>query len=345
MIKILAIGDVHFKVNNIPEVELFIERIEKLARDLTPDVIVILGDVLDTHEKIHAIPLNKAVEFFDKMRKISYTVVLVGNHDSYNNQIFLNDNHWMNPFKEWNNLEIVDKVIDLKAGDKLLVFTPYVPPGRFIEALDTYKDWKKADCIFAHQEFRGCKMGAITSIDGDIWDETFPLVVSGHIHSKDKLQDNLYYTGSAMQHAFGESTKNVVVEVVLKDNGFDYNEIDLELPRKKVVSLSLKNVDEYEMKEDTRDKIMLSLKGNYDEFKTFKKSKKYKELTSKGVKIKFSCQKINIEKIDVEKEAKDTEFNDILYNTVISERDSYLTALYENIVLGKDTSPDDILYF
>ena len=87
-----------------------------------------------------------------------------------------------------------------------------MPPGRFHEALGT-KKWTDATCIWAHQEFYGCKMGAIVSVEGDKWDLHSPLVISGHIHSKQRPQENVYYSGSAMQHAFGESEKNIIAYI------------------------------------------------------------------------------------------------------------------------------------
>lgn len=340
MIKFLVIGDVHFKVTNISEVEIFIAKIEELALSIKPDFIVILGDVLDTHEKIHSIPLNKAVEFFDKMRNISYTYILVGNHDLINNQQFLTDNHWMNSFKYWRNIEIVDKVVDCIVKEDTYLFLPYVPPGRFVEALNTYENWKNCKCIFAHQEFRGCKMGAIISQEGDIWDKEYPLVISGHIHSKDKLQDNLYYTGSAMQHAFGESTKNIVAIITFTDN-FIYEEIDLNLPRKRIITLSIKKAMDYTIT-NTIDKLQLSLKGDYEEFKTFKKSKKYREFTSKGIKIKFNTKIIDKKK---SVNTKVSNFSVILKDLIENEYDNHLTAIYENIILNLNTDPESIMYY
>ena len=64
--------------------------------------------------------------------------------------------------------------------------------------------------IFSHQEFSGCKMGAIISIEGDKWSLDYPHIVSGHIHSRQIPQKNIYYPGAAMQHAFGESEKNII---------------------------------------------------------------------------------------------------------------------------------------
>ena len=46
---VLFIGDPHFQVSNIPEVELFMEKIINLATEKKPDIIVIAGDILHTH--------------------------------------------------------------------------------------------------------------------------------------------------------------------------------------------------------------------------------------------------------------------------------------------------------
>ncbi len=40
------------------------------------------------------------------------------------------------------------------------------------------------------------------------WDHSFPLVISGHIHSEQRPQKNIFYPGSVIQHAFGESEDN-----------------------------------------------------------------------------------------------------------------------------------------
>ncbi len=36
----------------------------------------------------------------------------------------------------------------------------------------------------------------------------FPLVISGHIHSEQRPQKYIFYPGSVIQHAFGESEDN-----------------------------------------------------------------------------------------------------------------------------------------
>jgi len=263
-----------------------------------------------------------------------------------NNQQFLTTNHWMNILKEWEGLEVVDKVQTCELDGELFVMVPYVPPGRFEEALNTSgNQWKKSTCIFAHQEFYGCKMGAVTSIDGDQWPIAHPRVVSGHIHSKDKLQENLYYTGSAMQHAFGESEKNTVAVLEFEMGNYKIKEVDLKIPRKRSISTTLKKAMDFEIPE-TSDTLMLSIAGvNPEEFRAFQKSKKYKELQQAGIKIKFNQKRSEL-LTEVAREAvtEGSDFRQILHSLVQREKNSYLTSVYECVVNQKMVRPEDIIY-
>ena len=348
--KIIAIGDPHFRVDNIPEVDMFIDRMEALAKAESPNVIIILGDVLHTHERIHTIPLNKAYEFIQKMSEIAPTYVLVGNHDYIQNQQFLTENHWMNGMKSWGNVWVVDRVVHLALEEYDFVLCPYVPNGRFEEALNTLEDfdWKQSNCIFGHQEFYGCKMGAIVSVEGDKWDLTFPNVVSGHIHSRQKIQENVYYPGSALQHAFGESDKNSIAVLSFPEptNSFYVlKEHDLCLPRKKIMYLDIERVDHFEVPQ-TEDDIKLTLKGSFEEFKAFKKTEKYKELTRQGMTVVFKSDSKKVpddKKEDEQSFAKTSEydFKSILRHLILEAQDDFLYVQYERVVNNHIVDPDE----
>ena len=325
----LTIGDPHFRIDNIQEVELFVDRVEELAISRKCDYIVCLGDLLHTHERIHTIPLNKAYDFIRRMSIIAPTIVLVGNHDYIQNQQFLTENHWMNAMKVWKNVQIVDKIVRIDGG---IYFCPYVPNGRFIEAMNTYEGWMDDGvCIFAHQEFYGCKMGAIVSVEGDKWDLEAPFVVSGHIHSKQTPQANIYYTGSALQHAFGESEKNTVSIVTIDGLSRNIEDIDLLLPRKKIVYLNMNQIDSFTVP-NTSDDIKLTISGSHDDFKAFKKTEKFKSLSKDGVKIVFKSK-------DTDKKVAPTveehDFKSILKTLVVDTKNPLLYEQYELVVNNK----------
>ena len=344
MMKIVAIGDPHFKIDNIQETDLFSERIVHLCEDHAPDLIVVLGDLLHTHERLHTTAMNRCTRLIDRLRQIALTYVIVGNHDALSNRVYMDpEGHWMNAMKKWDNVVIVDKVeIFTTEDEKKLYFVPYVYPGRFAEALGTSgDDWKDAHVIFAHQEFAGCKMGAIISVEGDIWPRDYPHVVSGHIHSRQKPQDNIYYPGASLQHAFGESEKNIIPVITLTEEGYDLEEIDLGLPRKKIVYMGVEDVDTYTTPEGADDKIKVTVSGGYEEFKALKKTKKYKDLTDKGVKVVFKPRKIEADKELAENVRN---FEDILSTIVNNEKNPYLVQAYDYVVNGKETNIEDVLF-
>ena len=330
--KIIAIGDPHIKSDNINEFSIFENKLHDLIDREIPDIVVILGDVLHHHEKLYTSSLNRAIEFIENIGKKYKTFVLVGNHDMINNQQFLTKNHWMNGIKKLDsNITIVDSVVEYEK----MLFCPYVFPGRFIEALNTYQemDWKESKLIFAHQEFKGCKMGAIISETGDNWDENYPLVVAGHVHMNQWIGKNIFYTGSALQHAFGESEKNIIPVIEWKENKWDITEHDLGLSRKKIITVDLEKIDKIKIPEDKKDQIKLTVKGDISDFKTFKKSDKYKNILEKGIKIVFKPKEVK--KVEISKN-KEMLFDEILKDLVMSENNEELYVLYEKIVNDRD---------
>lgn len=292
------------------------------------------GDLLDTHEQVHIIPLNRAYGMIDELRKRVPVYVLVGNHDAINNQIFLEDTHWMNGLKNWENVTIVDRVTPLIVSKHTFLFVPYVPNGRFVEALNTLQqvDWKTADCIFAHQEFKGCKMGAIISETGDEWDKKNPFVVSGHIHSKQIPQENIYYSGSSIQHAFGESEDNTIALFAFENHTRTLVEIPSQVVNKKIVRKRIDEIDSFVLPKD-KEIVKLTLTGTVNEFKTFKKGEKYRKLTEQGIKISFKGIIESVPNYENQPSESNT-FDKILHDLVTSTKNPELIELYETHVRG-----------
>jgi len=195
VLNILCVGDIHIQTSNISNIKIFTEKLYEYIKmnDDIIDLVILMGDILHTHERLHTIPFNIANDLFDKLSKLKPLHVLVGNHDYINNSQFLSENHWMNCFKNKNNITIIDNVIFFSKNNIDIVLCPFVSDGRLIEALNTLKkDWKKSDCIFGHQLIDGVKMGAIVAENIEKWESTYPFLISGHIHDKQKINNNVY---------------------------------------------------------------------------------------------------------------------------------------------------------
>ena len=143
-----------------------------------------------------------------------------------------------------------------------------------------------------------------------------------------------------MQHAFGESTKNIIAHITMGEDVYQLDEIDLKLPRKKIIYKDIADVDKWETPE-TEDKIKLTVSGVYDDFKALKKTKKYKQLVKSGVKIVFKPSKIK----DVKEVLNDDrEFPVILDKLINEEKNKYLFKIYQSVVNDKNVDKNDIIY-
>lgn len=307
--RVLFIGDIHFKHNNITETSILMEKLQNLEESY--DFAIIAGDVLDSHEKIDIQLMNRAYNLVRIVREKSHVFICVGNHDMINNQQFLTDNHWMNGMKEWKNVTIVDKPINSNG----FVFVPYVFPGRFIEALES-TEWSNAICIFAHQEIRGCKLGAIESIDGDLWEEQWPLVISGHIHERQQPQTNVLYPGSVIDYG---------LSIFTFDKSVNETRISLGIAPKKTVCVKAgKGIKLSDMVQGA--KIVIS--GTVDEIASHKKSKQYDVLIQNGVKVVYKLN--NDDYVPVK--FTGNSFTSILENLVVKVGDENLSKDYLLIV-------------
>lgn len=294
----LVIGDPHFKVSNVRETDAMVEAIIRTANERQPDIIIVLGDVLDRHEIIHVSPLTRATKFLGRLMNIAPTYVLIGNHDLKNNRQFLSDEHPFSALKFWGeNMIIVDTTTMVTIKGQTFVFVPYVPPGRFEEALNRCPGWDKATCIFGHQEFRGAQMGAIISIEGDVWPLTNPYVVTGHIHDYQEPQVNILYTGTPIQHAFGDRHDKTISYFTYhspisprggsgcKPMDREHERIDLGLPRKHIVRLTCAEVSTYIPQANCELKIVI--RGTSGEIKALMKHPNIEMWKRAGYKIAY----------------------------------------------------------
>lgn len=290
MINVLTIGDVHIKVNNLPESEEMIRRLAQLAEERKPDFIVCMGDVLDRHSTIHVQCLMLAEKMVDVLSKIAPFFLVVGNHDRPNNSTFLTDEHPFNAMKKWNNVYIVDKVVSHTFQGHIdpcrFLFVPYVPPGKLDEALQTIdKPYENVTCYFTHQEIVGAKMGAIISQEGDKWSLENSLMVSGHIHDYDKLQDNMIYIGTPIQHSFGDKSDKTVSLFTFQEKDWKEERLDLGMIKKVTVYIGVSEIYGFVIPKDKLVKLVI--RGDESEIKSVTKLEKIQEIKRNGVKVVF----------------------------------------------------------
>lgn len=301
---ILCIGDQHLDTLESDNIERFVNEVVSCVVQKKPEIVIFMGDMLHYHNTIYIDSLNNALKLVSRVSEFVKTFVIVGNHDMKGPTCFLDpSSHWLSPLKKWGDCVTVVDVLThhtLNNGKKITLL-PYVEPGRFQEALGG--SIPSTDCIFCHQEFFGCRMGAMISTEGDKWETTYPPIVSGHIHNRQMVGTNIFYTGSSVQTSFGESTDKTLSIVHFSSPGDGdvikigetiwCSQISLNMPQKKTYYRTVDNINLDNIISDVVEgtkkgnKYKLNVRGMDHELKAFKKSKKYKDIVKKGVKVVF----------------------------------------------------------
>lgn len=278
MTKILTIGDIHAKASNIKEVSELTKRIKQSIIAHEPTAVIILGDLHDTFEKIHTQALNIIDVFFEDVTSTGVDIYyIIGNHCAINNSIFLEPDHAFNVFKnKYKNLKIIDNVEEININGLKFLMCPYVPPGRFLEAIkDRYNN---ATAIFAHQEFYNAQFAGITSEIGDKWPLDYPLVISGHIHERGSPQTNIQYIGTPYHTTFAEEGDKYISLFEFNDDGAHKETlINLDMPKKMTVHLSVDEFMEYNIPSNSQVRIIVT--GTTEQINKLQKSSKFKELS------------------------------------------------------------------
>lgn len=183
--KILLIGDPHLRINKFSLATQFLTWINKYIEEQKPDLVVNLGDSLDTHAVIRSEAINELMSHIYHVIDLGIPYVyLTGNHDYYSPKD--SKYHALLPFKDRiNNLFIVDKPQDLFG----MTFVPYLPNG------NDFPKKTQPICI-AHQTFLGADYGPVNALEGvDANTISADIIISGHIHKKHNL-GKVVYVGS-----------------------------------------------------------------------------------------------------------------------------------------------------
>lgn len=189
--KILFLGDQHLRINKFSLAIQFLTWVNKFIEEQKPDLVVNLGDALDSHAVIRSEVLNELMNHIYYVINLGIPYVYVtGNHDYYTPKD--SKYHALLPFKNRiANLHIVDVPQDLFG----ITFVPYLADGK------VFPKKTQSICI-AHQTFLGADYGPVNALEGvDADTISADIIISGHIHKKHNLGKVVYVGSSYSQDA------------------------------------------------------------------------------------------------------------------------------------------------
>ena len=301
--KILVIGDPHFKPSNRLETDVLHSQSVKQARKHNVEIIVVLGDTLDAFEKINSKVLRRASDFLADLSEIAPLYVLIGNHDLPNNNSPCSLDH---PFTQFARCSERIQIIDKPTLSREFLFVPYLPPNTFRESISEFSGYK---LVFSHQEFAGCVYhGGESSQVEESWPEDQVLNISGHIHKQQMIGENLFYTGTPYQVNFGETDHKGIF--LLDSESKKIERLRLSgMPRKRTLKISYDEFMALEnryMEDGPRLRIFIRC-ASVDEEAHVKETSRYKKFRRAGVILrtesssKSEQEEILVSKLDMTK--------------------------------------------
>jgi DNA repair exonuclease SbcCD nuclease subunit len=300
--KIAVIGDTHCKNSRLKDYLRMNQAVVKQLKTINPDLIVLLGDDADKHSTVHSIELKTIYEFISELSTISKVIKLIGNHELLNNRCLYDKIHHFHGFN--NICTVVDEPMII---DNML-FMPYTPVGEFNNIVNSIT--QPYSSVFAHQELRGVKVGNKESTVDDVWLESQPMLISGHIHDYQQPQANLIYPGVPSPITFAETTHNIAV---VENNVVNIIQLD-DVTLYETFTSTLDDVAKVKYDKDNKNRIIVNC--TLGDMKAFKTSKTYKKIIEDGVYI---VPKIIYEDLDVQQHAKRKSFMECLQEAMDEE--------------------------
>lgn len=318
--KVMFIGDPHLRINKFTLATQFLTWVNKHIAEQKPDLVVNLGDSLDTHAVIRSEALNELMSHIYFVLDLGIPYVYVkGNHDQYSPKD--SKYHALLPFKgRIPNLFIVDDVQDLFG----MTFVPYLADGQAFPK-------KTLPICVAHQTFLGADYGPVNALEGvDAETISAEIIISGHIHKKHNL-GKVIYVGSPYSQDASDANQIKGISTFDTDT-FEFSFTQTPLPSWKTfkfeiggentVDLLHKNLAEATV--DKANHYVVELTGPKAEVVAYVESARYLKLV-KSLSIRLKT-------VFTDKEKKKVSINAVSMEQILSE---FVNKVY-NGSLDKD---------
>lgn len=313
-------GDPHLRINKFTLATQFLSWLNEFIKEHKPDVVVNLGDALDTHAIIRSEALNELMNHIYYVIDLGIPYVyLKGNHDQYSPKD--SKYHALLPFKNRiHNLHIIDSPQDLFG----MTFVPYLADG------SEFPRTTLPICV-AHQTFLGADYGPINAKEGvDAETISAEIIISGHIHKRHNL-GKVVYVGSPYSQDASDVNQIKGISLFNTDT-YEFTFHKTPMPAWKSFKFELGNDQSAEILHlslmealsNTTDHMVIELKGPKAEIIAYVESTRYLKL------VKDSS--IRLKTVFTDKERKKISINAVSMEHIISE---FVSKVY-NGSLDKD---------
>jgi DNA repair exonuclease SbcCD nuclease subunit len=261
-VKYLIVGDPHLRVSALKTGKQLLQFLLDVQCQHCPDVVILLGDQLDTHSVMRIEVVRMWVDYL-KQCNVPH-IMLKGNHDETSPG---SNQHGLVAFEKW--AKVIDEPKEL-AGNGYIQYIHN--EADFKRAVDSIPDG--VGTLFCHQTFSGAQYEN-GWYDPNGFDPAcvsrFRKVVSGHIHKRQQI-GNIFYVGTPAAMNFNDAgeTKGVYL---MEDDRYTF----IESPCPKYVLIETDDPSSIKLG-SVEDKYKIILHQTRARIEEYLKSREYLDL-------------------------------------------------------------------
>lgn len=170
----------------------------QLFDDIGVDLIVNCGDLFDSY-KVRAEELSAMAEALSYSKGVE-EYHIIGNHEMYDKRRSFYATALLSNYK---NITLVDQPLKLENG---LSFLPYMPWSDAQDILPLLKN----NILFSHIDIQGSRVTPTYVLEDGVdslkLSNIFRLVINGHIHAYQKLNQSVYNIGATTSTSFSDDS-------------------------------------------------------------------------------------------------------------------------------------------
>lgn len=201
--KILVVGDLHIKKNNINERIKLLQWIESLSKKV--DLTVYLGDIFHDHNIVHCNIHNLFSQHLYNLQ--SEGIIIEGNHDLWHPKD--NTHSSLRSLKTPSYVDVISK----PTNKYDLSFVPFCPDIKSFPKIGLCK------IVFTHNEFKGAVTPYYKFEEGlEVEDFSCDLIMSGHIHMGQRL-GKVLYIGTPVADGVDDANQDKGVYILNTEDG------------------------------------------------------------------------------------------------------------------------------
>ncbi len=195
-------------------------------------IVLFLGDLFHQRGRVATNVFNSAMDVLSSFKDVPMYAI-EGNHDNVSNSI--NSDSSLEPFSVLPNFHLIKTYEKLNIGEDSIVFVSY---GEEYSELKEFISSNSATLLLGHLGVEGSMGAGKSKLDGafsvgDLNYSNYDLVLLGHYHKRQNLNNNSLYVGNPVSQDFGDdgqfkgyytfdTDKGKVLEKTLKFSALDY---------------------------------------------------------------------------------------------------------------------------